>query len=160
MIRLISCTLINVEPETFAVQNPDMVFRPEDLLGPIPLDRNDEVNLGFVGILLLDRGSVGGTTTINWRVVYDRADEDFDCPGGFRKHVPGLTPKEHREMLSEEFIRERADRQYAEMLAREDRRDAEVRGRHRWDIIAFGLLVAASTLIGSMISAGWFGRPW
>jgi hypothetical protein len=101
---------------------------------------------------------------------------------GFVKWEQGLTPKEHREMLDRQWrldyeqrvrqaIDAREDARDVAMNAREDARDqtAETRhgenlrilkSQHRWQLFWFGVAVVIATVIGSMIQAGWVGKPW
>lgn len=88
---------------------------------------------------------------------------------------PGYTPREHRELVDRKWVMAREDHRDKEMREREDARDATtarfhkeeidtLKSQHRWQLIIFGALVTlavvVSTLVGSMIQAGWISKPW
>lgn len=100
--------------------------------------------------------------------------------------VQGFTPREHYEMQYQEHLREmerdrvRRDHEWQDARLQEDRdwrarRDQEDRERHdeqmrqarsqqRGELLMIGIgatiILAATTIVGSMIQAGWIGKPW
>lgn len=92
---------------------------------------------------------------LRWRVMHRQR-----VCNAFTPWQQGFTPKEHREMVDRQWMIDREDRRDKEMRDREDRRDREAKSRHRNELVVFGLVLGALTIIGSMIQAGWFPNPW
>lgn len=92
---------------------------------------------------------------LRWRVMHRQR-----VCNAFTPWQQGFTPKEHREMVDRQWMIDREDRRDKEMRDREDRRDREAKSRHRNELVVFGLVLGALTIIGSMIQAGWFPKPW
>jgi len=109
-----------------------------------------------------------------------REDRAASCgENAFIRWVPGLSIRDHKEMLDRKFMIEREDRRDREMREREDRRDALVtaredvrderenardkreddrdRGvekRHRTELWVLGWVIAGATVASAIISAG------
>lgn len=105
--------------------------------------------------------SVG--VTIDWSVVYDRAQDEIDCRDGFLQRIPGLSPKEHLAMMDQErtrawqLERETADREWRERQTESDRKWRREERRLRIIELAvltvgliFGGVVAA--VVGALIA--------
>lgn len=103
-------------------------------------------------------------------IILEVISRERECQGYLRWRR-GVTPVEHRNI----FLRESRDREAAEVrelaLAREDERDRRAAQWHqedmvllqrqqRWQLAVLGVAVIIATLVGSMIQAGWIGRPW
>lgn len=102
--------------------------------------------------------------------VFTAISAERECDG-FEPWQQGFTPQEHREMLDRDRMIKREDEIRRAIWEREDRRDVEVgqqhkeqmdtlRGQHWWQIAVLGGAVIVATLIGAMIQAGWFAKPW
>lgn len=115
-----------------------------------------------------------------------REDMSEQCAEDFIRWVPGLSIKDHKEMLDRKYMTEREDRRDAEMRTREDERDARVaarddaqdrlaqerhdeqmkqlRGQHWRELFVFGLLIGVATLCAAIldgaVSRGWQPGWW
>lgn len=113
-------------------------------------------------------------------------ERDGDQPYGWMEWSPGLSPKEHREILDRDFTVKREDERDAalrdwqvEQEERAERRHEEQERRaaaqHRellkaaktrffWDIVIAGtaatLLLATATITGALIQSGVWTLPW
>lgn len=121
-----------------------------------------------------------------WHMVL-RADMSEQCgKDAFIKWVPGLSIKDHKEMLDRQFMVQREDARDTEMRKREDDRDErvaarddaqdklaqerhdeqmkELRGQHWRELIVFGFLIGLATLCAAIldgaVSRGWQPGWW
>lgn len=62
-------------------------------------------------------------------------------------------------MFDRQWMIDRDERITREMREREDRRDREARDRHHHELVVFGFILGGLTLLGSLIEAGWIGKP-
>ncbi len=82
------------------------------------------------------------------------------CCREFAEWQPSFNPKEHREMLDRQWRLQQEEKTRDAALKREDDRDMRAERRHVQSNVIFGITVVITTILGAMIGAGWFSKPW